>query len=590
MSINIIGLSAFYHDSACCLLQDGKLVAATEEERLTRRKHDPSLPVNAFLYCLEKGNISITEVDRIAFYENPQKKLSRQLWATLPDIPSKNPVNLFRYDATRVEREIRERLGFEGPIDFIDHHHSHAASSFYYSGFAESAVLTVDGVGEWATTTYGRGSDEGVEIFEEVDFPHSIGLLYSTITSYLGFKVNDAEYKVMGLAPYGKPNHKDKIYQLLTLDEGGQYRLNMEYFDFVKGKQMFSDKLVELFGRPQRVAESPLEPFHMDVAKSLQEVLEEFLLQKAAYLKTRVDSDNLCMAGGVALNCVANGRLLKEGPFKNIFVQPASSDAGSALGAAAVSHHRLTGERPRQDRLKQVFLGPSFDAAEVKAICDAAELDAHHCEDKREVAARTADYLAQGKVIGWYQGAIEFGPRALGARSILADPRGDDKRDLINASVKKRESFRPFAPAVLKEYTTEHFDMSHESPFMLETCQVASDLPLPAITHVDGSARVQTVDSQHNPLFAELLQAFNERTGCPILLNTSFNLRSEPIVLTPIDALLCFIRSKIDILVMENTILTRAQITPFLASMGEIYASHQAGQQSAVSEIAYTFI
>lgn len=557
--VNIIGISAYYHDSACCLLQNGKLVCAAEEERFSRIKHDSSLPQLAFDFCLKQANLTIKDIDCIAYYENPHKKLARQLWSGF--YYSSSSIDfLTKLDPKRPEREIRTLLGYEGPIEFFDHHQSHAASSYYFSGFREASIFTVDGVGEWATTTYGKGHGKDIELFEEIKFPHSLGLLYSTITGYLGFDVNDAEYKVMGLAPYGIPKYKDKIYQLIHLSDDGQYRLNLDYFDFIGGRQMYSPQLCELFNHAPRQPESELCQFTKDMASSLQVVLEEILLQKINYLYNKNPSDNLCMSGGVALNCVANGKIKKMGPFKNIFIQPAASDAGSALGAAALAHVHLTKRRPSEDRLLHVYLGPNYNNNEVLGLLGDSQAKIMACEHESQLLAQTVDRLVQGKVIGWFQGKMEFGPRSLGGRSILADPRRHEMRDRINALVKKREAFRPFAPAVLLKKAYQHFDLDSSSPFMLETCKVISDLELPAITHVDQSARVQTVDETTNPRFTKLLEEFDLRTGCPILLNTSFNVRGEPIVCTPIDALLCFIRSDIDCLVLEDVIIDRENL------------------------------
>jgi carbamoyltransferase len=555
MSLNIIGISALYHDSACCILQDGVLIAAAQEERFTRIKNDPSMPYNAFKYCLEEAGLVITDIDYVAYYENPEKKLSRQLWSghyTGDDelIRKLNP--------QRPEHEIRELLGFEGPVKFYEHHQSHAASAYYYSGFDSSAILTVDGVGEWATATYGFGKGSDMKIFEEVCFPNSLGLLYSTITSYLGFEVNEGEYKVMGLAPYGKPVHIEKIRKLINMGEKGQFELDMKYYDFLKGKRMYSEALCELFGRLPRDPDSKMEQFHADVARSLQVVLEEALLQKAQYLYDETRMENLCMAGGVALNCVANGNILRKGPFKDLFVQPAANDSGCALGAAALAHVDITGERIQKERLSHVYLGPSYKNSRITNVLDATSFNVtDYNGDTDGILTAVAQLLSEGKVIGWFHGRMEFGPRSLGTRSILADPRNAEMRNRINAMVKKREGFRPFAPAVLEERAAEHFDMDRPSPFMLETFQVRSELDLPAITHVDGSARVQTVSRETNERFARLLQRFYDITGCPILLNTSFNVKGEPIVCTPEDALRCFITTEIDYLILEDFIISR---------------------------------
>lgn len=556
----IVGVAAHFHDSACCILIDGKLVAAAQEERFTRVKHDPSLPRNAFRWCLAKAGVTIADVDCIGWYEDPVTKLDRQLWMGLPHVPPVGPQFLFRLDAARPERELRELAGWEGRIEFVPHHLAHAASAYDFSGFDDAAIMTVDAVGEWTTMSYGRGQGSEIELFEEVRFPHSLGLFYSAITSYLGFDVNDAEYKVMGLAPYGQPRYVDQARALIEDMPGGQFRLNLRYFDFIGGARMFSNELCELFGRKPRQPESELGEFTRDVARSAQVVLEEILLAKSRWLHEQVSSPRLCMAGGVALNCVANGRILREGPFSELFVQPAASDAGAALGAATIAHRRLTGEAPATARLTHLFLGPAFDGTDIRALFRGTQTPVQRFDDQAGLVEHVAERLARGEVVGWFKGPMEFGPRALGSRSILADPRRPEMRDRINALVKKREAFRPFAPAVLAERASDHFDLDHGAPFMLETCQVRSPLDLPAVTHVDGSARPQTVDAGTSPIFHALLRAFERRTGCPILLNTSFNLRGEPIVCSPADALVCFVRSDLDCLVLEDTVLDRRDV------------------------------
>ena len=585
--MNIVGISAGYHESSCCLLQDGALVAAAAEERFTRVKHDPSLPLHAFRFCLEAGRIDITEVDAIAYYESPTKKLARQLWAgrVVPGLPW--------LDAGRAERGIREQLGWEGPIELFDHHQSHAASAFFYSGFEDAAVLTVDGVGEWATTTYGRGEGSALDLFEEVRFPHSLGLLYSALTSYLGFRVNSGEYKVMGLAPYGEPRYLDRLRRLIEPGPRGQYSLALEYFDFVAGDRMYSAALCDLLGAPPRVAETAIERFHQDVARSLQALLEEVLLVKVAYLAGEVGSENLCMAGGVALNCVANGRILREGAFRRLFVQPAAGDAGGCLGAAALAHVRLAGERHTTAPLAHVYLGPRHGSDEVARLVAATGIAALDFSGReRDLLAAAVDRLAAGRVVGWFHGAMEFGPRSLGARSLLADPRDPRMRERLNRQVKKRETFRPFAPIILRERASEHLDLDHESPFMLETCQVRSRLDLPAVTHVDGSARPQTVDRAVAPRLAALLEAFAARTGCPMLLNPSFNVRGEPIVCSPVDALICMAMSGIDTLVLEDHLIDRESLPAHWPQLVGFAEETRARLQprAAISETIYTFL
>ena len=553
MSKNIVGISAFYHDSACCIIQDGVLKAAVQEERFSRKKNDPDLPVKAFMYCLEEAGISIADIDCIAYYEDPVKKSERQLWS---GSTRENADYIYTIDPKHVELQIRKELGYDGPIKFYEHHQSHAASTFHYSGFEEAAILTVDGVGEWATTTYGVGKGTKVEIFEEVTFPDSIGLLYSTITSFLGFKVNSGEYKVMGLAPYGEDKFAKQMRELVHMEENGQYSLDLKYFDFLRGECMYSDKMEDLFGIPPRPRDSKMEQVHMDLAKSLQRFLEELLIAKANYLYEKTGSENLCMAGGVALNCVANGKILKNSPFKNLYVQPAANDSGCALGAASLAYAELYPEE-KIAPLENVYLGPDYTEKDIEVLLKATSLNYQDCRSEGDTLKRVAKYLADGKVIGWFHGRMEFGPRSLGARSILADPRVLDMRDRINAMVKKREGFRPFAPAVLEEKMYEHFDIDHPSPFMLETCQVKSPIDMPAITHVDGSGRIQSVNEKNNPRFCKLLQEFDALTGCPIVLNTSFNIKDEPIVCSPEDALVCFITTDIDCLVLEDFIITK---------------------------------
>jgi carbamoyltransferase len=554
--VNILGISAFFHESACCLLQDGRLVAAAEEERFSRVKHDARLPVGAFRYCLAAGGIGPHQVDCLAYYEQPTEKLARQLWA---GVPADTPADLPWLDPRRPERALREGLGYDGPLRCYPHHASHAASAYLYSGFDSAAVLTVDGVGEWATATYGRGHGNQVDLFEQVEFPHSLGLLYSTITAYLGFRVNDGEYKVMGLAPYGQPRHVDAMRRLVQDLPGGQFRLDLRYFDFVRGRQMDAPALADLLGAPRRRPGQPIQDFHRDVARSLQVVLEELLLAKARYLHAQTGATDLCMAGGVALNCVANGRIRREGPFQRLFVQPAAGDSGGCLGAAALAQAELTGQRPAP--LSHVFLGPRWNAGQVAELLAVADLPALDFRGREaDLLAAVVDRLERRQIVGWFHGALEMGPRALGARSLLADPRDPTARERLNRLVKRREEFRPFAPSVLAGAAAEHFDLDHPSPFMLETCAVTSRLALPAITHVDGSARPQTVADADAPRFAALLREMGRRTGCPILVNTSFNTAGEPIVCTPVDALFTMARAGLDALVLEDFLIDRQSL------------------------------
>lgn len=561
--VNIIGISCGYHDSACCLLQNGKIIAAAQEERFSRVKNDKSFPGAALRYCLHHAALTITDIDCVAFYEDPAQKLSRQLWMGMLPGSTQDRRDSIRRRAlgTLPQEAIRLIAGFEGPIEIVDHHLSHAASAYFFSGFDEAAILTVDGVGEWPTTTYNSAEDAEINRLEQVDFPNSLGLFYSAITGYLGFEVNEGEYKVMGLAPYGRPIFVDRIQQLIEDGQGGQYSLNFRYFSFLQEDRMFSEALCELLGGPARIPETGITQFHMDVACSTQFVLEQILLAKIRYLHGRVQTENLCMAGGVALNVVATSKCLNAGPFKRLFVQPAAGDAGGCLGAAAVAHVRHFGFRPHRARLQHVYLGPSNSVDSVEHILNSSGVTyENYRNNEAGLIESIVDKLIDGKVVAWVSGRMEFGPRALGARSIIADPRRSEMRDLINALVKQREAFRPFAPAVLQEFAADHFALDHPSPFMLEVCQVTSPIQLPAVTHVDGSARIQTVTKAVNTRFAELLTRFHDRTGCPILLNTSFNLRGEPIVCSALDAISTFARSRIDTLVLEDFVLERADI------------------------------
>ena len=588
----IVGMSAFYHESSCCLLKDGQLIAAAEEERFSRIKHDARLPVNAFRFCLEKAGCDITDIDCLAWYEIPEKKLARQLWGGIT--PSARS-HLSWLDATRVKRALREKLGYEGPIEYVSHHQSHAAAAWYFSGFDQAAILTIDGVGEWATTTYGTGHAERLEVLEEVDFPHSLGLLYATITSYLGFRVNDGEYKVMGLAPYGKPRFLDKMYELIRSLPGGSIELDMTFFDFLHGDRMYSPRLCKLFGAPPRKPDAELTTFHMDVARSLQLVFEEVLLEKVTYLAGKTQMTNLCMAGGAALNCVANGRILREGPFDRLFVFPAAGDSGAGLGAAALAFARLTGKKPETGPLTHACYGPSWSTDEVKRLLSACDLPFRTFAGKEDAFLdEVASCLEQKLVVGWFQGSMELGPRALGARSILANPLDPDIRDRLNGMVKKRESFRPFAPSVLAEHAADHFDLPHESPFMLQTCQVRSPLKLPGITHVDGSARPQTVSAETAPRYAGLLERFFCKTGCPMLVNTSFNVAGEPIVCSPVDALFCFANAGLDVLAIEDIIIYRQDLPALwqkLLPQWERYERSRFSQKKApLEDDLYTFV
>ena len=588
----VLGLSCDYHDAAACLLRDGEIVAAAEEERFSRQKHDSGFPRGATDFVLRHAGIGPADLDLVGFYDKPVLKFSRILETFVSVAPrGLRPwlhfAPIWTRDKIRIADRIRTTLdGYEGEVLFAEHHESHAASAFYASPFDSAAVLTMDGVGEWATSSVGFGEGADLRISHEIRFPHSIGLLYSAFTYYLGVKVNSGEYKVMGLAPYGEPRFVDTILEhLVDLRDDGSFRLSLEHFGYLTGLRMTTRSFENLLGRPRREPESPLEPFHMDVARSVQVVTEEAMLRMARFAHEQSGgSPNLCLAGGVALNCVGNGRIRREGPFENVWVQPAAGDAGGALGVALSLWHRYLGKERvadgRTDLMRGAYLGPEFTAGEAAAAlrADGAVFTTLSEED---VPDRVADLLADGRVVGWFQGRMEYGPRALGSRSILGDPRTPDMQSRMNRKIKFRESFRPFAPAVPEEVAPDWFDLHGTSPYMLVTEQVAERRrvevdeadaarvglerlkvrrsEIPAVTHVDGSARVQTVSRETNPLFWRLLHAFGERTGVPVLINTSFNVRGEPIVCTPADALACFRRTEMDVLVVGPHLLLREE-------------------------------
>jgi carbamoyltransferase len=593
--MNILGLSCWYHDAAACLVQDGRIVAAAQEERFTRRKHDPAFPKHAIAFCLREGGLTVADLDRVAFYDKPFLKFERLLESYVAYAPAGLPsfikaIPLWLKQKLWIPDLIEKELGYTGMLLFPEHHESHAASAFYPSPFETAAFLTTDGVGEWATTSFGTGEGHHLTILAEQHFPHSLGLLYSAFTYFCGFKVNSGEYKLMGLAPYGEPRYEKLIRdELLDLRADGSFRLNMDYFTYAAGLTMTGRKFAHLFGGPPRAPEGPLTQREMDLARSIQGVTEEAVLNMARHVYQETGAENLCLAGGVALNCVANGRLLREGPFRNLWVQPAAGDAGGALGAALMAWHSYA-EQPRTpvpgDAMRGSFLGPAFPEEDLRAFLTSQGIP-HVRLDYDELPERVAELLAQGQVVGWFQGRMEFGPRALGARSILADPRGQDVQRTVNLKIKFRESFRPFAPAVRAERVGDYFDCSAESPYMLMVAPVRDarvegvglerlrhiDSPIPAVTHVDGSARIQTVHRETNPLFYRLLEAFEDKTGCGVLVNTSFNVRGEPIVCTPEEAYRCFRNTHLDALVLgpylllkpmfpdaDQSVLTEAQV------------------------------
>ncbi len=590
--MHILGVSCYYHDSAACLLRDGEVVAAAQEERFTRKKHDSAFPRNAIDFVLREAGIGPADLDLVGFYDKPVLKFSRILETFVSVAPAGLRAWLhfapsWMRDKLWVADHVRGQLGtYDGPVLFAEHHESHAASAFYPSPFERAAILTMDGVGEWATSSFGVGDGADLSITREIRFPHSIGLLYSAFTYWLGFRVNSGEYKVMGLAPYGEPKFVEKIRDtLIDLRDDGSFRLNLDYFGYLTSLKMTTSKMDELFGRPRRTPESRLEQFHMDVARSIQVVTEEVMLKMAHYAHRESGSENLCLAGGVALNCVGNGRIRREGPFKNVWVQPAAGDAGGALGVAYSLWHRYAG-KPRtvdpagHDAMKGSYLGPGYDDEAIAAVLDEAEAP-FELLSWEDMPDHVAGLLADGNVVGWFQGRMEYGPRALGARSILGDPRSEDMQLRMNLKIKYRESFRPFAPSVLAERVSDWFDFDGESPYMLLVDQVADAQKLtaaegddalegierlksrrstiPAVTHVDGSARIQTVTERTNPQYWRLLAAFERRTGCPILINTSFNVRGEPIVCTPADALACFRRTGMDYLVLGRHVLAKTE-------------------------------
>ncbi|MEM9405683.1 MAG: carbamoyltransferase [Acidobacteriota bacterium] len=601
----ILGVSAFYHDSAAALVRDGEIVAAAQEERFTRKKHDAAFPAQAARYCLQRAGLTPDELDYVAFYDKPLLKFERLLETYLSYAPRgfssfRRAIPQWLDQKLHLRRELRRGLGgdYRRQFVFAEHHESHAASAFYPSPFEEAAVLTIDGVGEWATASYGVGSGHRLDLLGTQRFPHSLGLLYSAFTYYCGFRVNSGEYKLMGLAPYGTPRFADRIREkLLHLNEDGTFALDMRYFNYCQGLTMTSSAFDRLFGGPPRQPETPIEQRHMDLAASVQGVTEEIVLRMAHHVHEVTGQSALCLAGGVALNCVANGRLQREGPFEKLWIQPAAGDAGGALGVALFVWHHLL-EEPRRaqspDGQRGSLLGPEPTDDAIQRELDGAEA-VYEKLAPEETCRRAAELLADGQVVGWVQGPMEFGPRALGARSILGDPRRHDMQSTMNLKIKFRESFRPFAPCVLEERATEYFELGDgvASPYMLIVAPVAegqrtgSTDPqaegleqlgeersrIPAVTHVDYSARVQTVDEERNPRFARLLHAFDELTGCPVLINTSFNVRGEPIVQTPADALRCFLLTDMDALVVGDFLLEKSSQPAELTADRELYLS-----------------
>ncbi len=586
----ILGISAYYHDSAAALVQDGKIIAAAQEERFTRKKHDFNFPKNAIEYCLKEAGITAADLSYVAFYDKPLIKFERLLETYLAYAPHGiksffMAMPLWLKDKLWIPNMIEKDLGYEGEILFPEHHESHAASAFYPSPFQEAAFLTLDGVGEWTTTSYGVGKGHELKIHGELNFPHSLGLLYSAFTYFTGFKVNSAEYKVMGLAPYGEPKYVKQIFDhIVDLKEDGSFKMDMQFFDYCAGLKMTNDKFADLFGGPPRQPETKLGQREMDLARSVQEVTEEIMLRMTRHVKKETGQENLVLAGGVALNCVGNGRVLREGPFKNIWIQPAAGDAGGALGAALYTWHTYLGNERKahgeKDSQFGSYLGPVYKDDEIEHYFKMNEIVYQKVEPE-ELADTVAELIANESVIGWFQGRMEFGPRALGGRSIIGDARSPKMQSVMNLKIKFRESFRPFAPSVLRERVSDYFEMEGESPYMLLVADVVKDrrvkmteeqeqlfgidklnVPrsdIPAVTHVDYSARIQTVTRETNPMYYDLIEAFYKKTGCPVIINTSFNVRGEPIVCRPAEAYKCLMRSHMDYLVIGNFIVAKTQ-------------------------------
>ncbi|MBI1870476.1 MAG: carbamoyltransferase [Chlamydiae bacterium] len=592
--MNILGISAYYHDSAACFLRDGQIVAAAQEERFTRKRHDAVFPTHAVRYCLKEAGISVDPLDYVAFYDKPFIKFNRILETHLAFVPKGLPsfikaIPLWLKQKLWIPDLIEKEIAYKGKVLFPEHHESHAASAYFPSPFKRAAFLTMDGVGEWATSSFGVGADNKIKIISELHFPHSLGLLYSAFTYFTGFKVNSGEYKVMGLAPYGEPKYVQKIYDhLIDLKEDGSFKMNMKYFNYCAGLTMTNGGFEELFDGPARKSESRLTQREMDLARSIQEVTEEIMLRMARHVKKVTGEKYLCLAGGVSLNCVGNGKILKNRIFDELWIQPAAGDAGGALGAAYIAYYHYLNkslvQKNGRDLQKGSYLGPSYTSEDVKTFLDQHQIPYHFYEVK-DLLDQVSDDLAQGKVIGWFQGRMEFGPRSLGARSILGDARSSDMQKRMNLKIKMRESFRPFAPSVLFEKVNEWFELEGESPYMLLVADVKKEKQrqmtqeeekrwgidklnvirseIPAVTHVDYSARVQTVHKEDHPRYHGLLSQFYKKTGCPVLINTSFNVRGEPIVESPLDAYRCFMRTEMDTLVLENFIVRKEDHPPF---------------------------
>jgi len=593
--MNILGISAFYHDSAASLIVDGDIVCATQEERFTRKKHDSNFPINSIKYCISTANISIDDIDYIAFYDKPLLKFERILQTYLQYAPIGiksflKAMPLWLKKKLWIKEIIRKELDYTGPILFPEHHESHAASAFFPSPFQKAAFITIDGVGEWSTASYGVGEENNITMMADIQFPHSLGLLYSAFTYYTGFRVNSGEYKVMGLAPYGEPKYKDLIYNnLIDVKNDGSFRLNMDYFNYCAGLTMTNGKFNRLFNGAPRKPESKLTQKEMDLARSVQEVTEEIVMKMAKHVKKETSMRYLCLAGGVGLNCVSNGKLLRSNLFDDIWIQPAAGDAGGAVGSALLAWYQYLGNNRNADNKNDFmygsYLGPEYDNNYIEKFLEKNQYIYQKLKEEK-LPGVIADLIADEKVIGWFQGRMEFGPRALGSRTIIGDARSQDMQKIMNLKIKYRESFRPFAPSVRAENISEYFDIDRESPYMLlvsnvnknkqvkmtddqkqyfgleKLNQIRSEIP--AITHVDYSARIQSVNDKTNPRYHKMLTEFYNKYGCPVIVNTSFNVRGEPIVCTPEDAYLCFMRTEMDYLVIENFLLNKKEQKPIL--------------------------
>ena len=591
--MNILGISAYYHDSASCILINGKIIAAAQEERFTRKKHDNSFPANAVQYCLEEAGIDINEIDYVCFYEKPFLKFERILETYL----SYSPIGIFSFIKSMplwikkkiwIKELIKNELGYSGEIIFPEHHESHAASAFFPSPFHESAFITIDGVGEWSTASFGIGKGNKIEIMADIKFPHSLGLLYSAFTYYTGFRVNSGEYKLMGLAPYGIPKYKNLIYEnLIDVKNDGSFRINMDYFNYCAGLTMVNSKFCKLFDGLPRKPESHISQKEMDLAASIQEVTEEIIIKMAKHVKNETGMKYLCLAGGVSLNCVANGKLLRSGLFEDIWIQPAAGDAGGSLGSALFTWYQILNYHRKAnnkfDFMQNAYLGPKFNNRDIESFLENNGYK-YKMINNEELVEKIADLINEKNVIGWFQGRMEFGPRALGARTIIGDARSKKMHKKINMKIKYRENFRPFAPSIREENISDYFDIDRKSPYMLLVADVKQNKrkkisdkeklysglkklnvvrsELPAITHVDYSSRIQSIDKISNPLYHEMLTRFNDKYGCPVIVNTSFNLRGEPIVCTPKDAYICFMRTEMDFLIIGNYLLDKKEQKP----------------------------